>query len=114
MAASGLRPVIGTLNAADQFSDTFKPLECRKFNVTVWADTLDPFIGTFWVVRSFDGGNRWFHVGYNLLGYALRGEFVGPGAASDSDVFEEGESNVLYAVYIKERTSGTLHYRLSQ
>lgn len=96
-----LAPVKGTLDAADDLSEAFDPINGRQFNVT--HRPSGDFSGTYQLEKKFGDDDNW----YVVLGYSDLSDL--PETLS----LTETEANVTYRFHMLTRSAGSVSIRLS-
>jgi hypothetical protein len=97
--ASGLAPVVATLNAVAQ-SNPFTPATGRPFNVT--HRRSNDFAGSYQLERQFTGDANW----YIVLGYADLVDLP------ETFALTESEAGVTYRWNLTARTAGSVAVRI--
>lgn len=98
---AGVEPIKATLDAANEATDGFDPVNGRAFNITKKA--TNDFAGTYQLEKKFGDDDTWYIVlGYDDLS-----------ALPETFSLTETEADVVYRFHMITRTAGSVSVRLS-
>ena len=103
LSASGVAPVTGSFSAPGQ-SGLFPAVPGRAGNVSIWGTFTGAAV---YLARTFDGGTT-------MLPITADGVQLYDWSGPASEVFEESEAGVEYALVCTAITTGSINYRISE